>query len=189
MRLRLIALAVFLSVAPASAQVKGYRDVVTAAAVSDEGLFTVHRLNNRLLFEIPEAVLGRDMVVMSRIAKTQDGLGDGGANMAPNIVVRWERRDHRIVLRAVSHARTAAAGTPLELAVENANFAPVLASLPVQAAGEKTFVVDVTDLYLGDTPAFTLPRNRRTQLGVRSLDRERGWIEWARSFPINVEVR
>lgn len=189
MRLPLLALVVLLSVAPASAQVKGYRDVVTAAAVSDAGLFTVHRLNNRLLFEIPEAVLGRDMVVMSRIAKTQDGLGDGGANMAPNIVVRWERRDHRIVLRAVSHARTAAAGTPLELAVENANFAPVLASLPVQAAGEKTFVVDVTDLYMGDTPAFTLPRARRTQLGVRSLDRERGWIEWARSFPINVEVR
>ena len=189
MRLPVLVLAVLLSVAPASAQVKGYRDVVTAAAVSDQGLFTVHRVNNRLLFEIPDAMLGRDMIVMSRIAKTQDGMGDGGATMAPNMVVRWERRDHRVVLRAVSHARTAEAGSPLELAVENATFAPVLASLPVQATGDKTVVVDVTDLYLGDTPAFTLPRGRRTQLGVRSFDRERGWLEWARSFPINVEVR
>lgn len=189
MRFPVLVLAVFLSVAPASAQVKGYRDVVTPAAVSDDGLFTVHRVNNRLLFEIPDAMLGRDMIVMSRIAKTQDGMGDGGATMAPNIVVRWERRDNRVVLRAVSHARTAEAGSPLELAVENATFAPVLASLPLQATGEKTVVVDVTDLYLGDTPAFTLPRNRRTQLGVRSFDRERGWLEWARSFPINVEVR
>jgi hypothetical protein len=180
---------VFTPAAPAEAQLKDYREVVTPAAVSDEGLFTVHRVGARLLFEIPDAMLGRDMIVMSRLAKAQDGLADGGATMAPNIVVRWERRGDRIVLRAVSHSRTAEPGSPLALAVENSTFEPVLASLPVQAQGAGTAVVDVTDLYLGDTPAFTLPRARRTQLGVRAFDRERGWLEWARSFPINVEVR
>ena len=52
MRYPVLVLAVFLSVAPALAQVKGYRDVVTAAAVSDPGLVTVHRVDKRLLFEI-----------------------------------------------------------------------------------------------------------------------------------------
>lgn len=162
---------------------------VSASATSDEGLFTVHRAERRLHFEIPDAMLGRDMLIMSRIAKAQDGLADGGANMAPNIVVRWERRDGRIILRGVSYSRTADEGTPLALAVENSNFSPVLASLPIQRSGTGTSVVDVTDLYLGDTPMFTLPRARRTQLGVRSFDRERGWLEWARSFPTNIEVR
>jgi hypothetical protein len=50
-------------------------------------------------------------------------------------------------------------------------------------------VIDATDLYLGDVPAFTLPRATRTRLAVRSYDRERSWLEWARSFPINLEVR
>lgn len=162
---------------------------VSTTATSDEGLFTVHRAERRLHFEIPDAMLGREMIIMSRIAKAQDGLADGGANMAPNIVVRWERQEGRIILRGVSYSRTADNGTPLALAVENSNFAPVLASLPIQRSGNGTSVVDVTDLYLGDTPMFTLPRARRTQLGVRSFDRERGWLEWARSFPTNIEVR
>ncbi len=173
----------------ARAQTKPYADVVPASATSDAGLFTTHRVDDRLLFEVPDGVLGRDMIVMSRIASAQDGLADGGAMMAPNIVVRWERREDRLLLRALSYADTADAGTPLRLAVDSSNFSPVLASLPIAARGEQTSVVDVTDLYLGDTPAFSLPRARRTQLGVRSHDRARTWLEWTRSFPINVEVR
>jgi hypothetical protein len=182
-------LALLVTASHAQAQLKDYRDVVPASAVSDTGLFTVHRVGDRLLFEIPDVMLGRDMIIMSRIAKAQDGLADGGANMAPNMVVRWERRHQRIILRGVSYSRTADADSPLALAVENSNFAPVLASLPVQATGAATTVVDVTDLYLGDTPMFTLPRARRTQLGVRTFDRDRGWLEWVRSFPTNIEVR
>lgn len=176
-------------VAAAEAQPRPYRDVVPPTAASDEGLFNVHRVNDRLLFEVPDAVLGRDMIVMSRIAKAQDGLADGGSMMAPNIVVRWEQRGDRILLRALSHGNVADSGTPLALAVANSNFAPVLASLPVAARGTASSVIDVTDLYLGDTPAFSLPRARRAQLGVRGHDRDRTWLEWSRSFPINVEVR
>jgi hypothetical protein len=144
---------------PAAAQVKEYRAVVPADAQTDTGMFDVHRVGDRLLFEIPDALLGRDMLIMSRYARTQDGLADGGADMAPNIVVRWERRDDRIVLRGVSHRTGADAGTPLALAVENSNFAPVLQALPIAARGDGTSVVDVTDMYMADTPAFSLPRS------------------------------
>ncbi len=168
------------SAAPAPAQEKDYRSVVPATAQTDTGMFTVHRVGERLLFEIPDALLERDMLIMSRYARAQDGLADGGANMAPNIVVRWERRGDRLVLRGVSHRTTADEGTPLELAVENSNFAPVLHALPVATRGTASSVVDVTDLYMGDTPSFSLPRQRRTQLGVRSYDRGRSWLEWSR---------
>jgi len=173
------------------AQERSYAEVVPASAESREGLFDVHRVDDRLLFEIPDSILGRDMIVMSRYAAAQDGLALGGANMAPNMVVRWEERNGRVFLRAHSHANTADPEDNVHIAVENSNFAPVLAAFPVQArgAGGATRVVDVTDLYLGDHPAFSLPRNQRSRLAVRGPDRERSWLEWARSFPINVEVR
>jgi hypothetical protein len=173
----------------ASAQTQPYRTVVPASAQSDAGLFTVHRVGETLLFEIPDSILGRDMAVMSRYARAQQDLADGGDRMAPNMVVRWERRGERIDLRAISHESTADPNSSLHLAVENSNFAPVLASLPLRARGQGSSVVDVTDLYLGETPAFTLPRQARTRHTVRSYDRGRSWLEWARSFPINVEVR
>lgn len=178
-----------LSPCGAAAQVEDYRAVVPASARTDRGLFDVHRVDDRLLFEIPDSVLGRDMALLSRYAKAQDGLADGGDRMAPNMVVRWERREERVFLRAVSHENAANESSSLHLAVENSNFAPVLSSFPLRGRGDGTSVIDVTDLYLGDAPAFSLPRQQRTRLGVRSQDRDRSWLEWARSFPINVEVR
>jgi hypothetical protein len=178
-----------LAPAPVAAQGQEYRAVVPATARTDRGLFDVHRVGDRLLLEIPDSLLGRDMALMSRYASVQDGLANGGDRMAPNMVVRWEARDGRVHLRAVSHENTATEGTAVHLAVQNSNFAPVLHSFPVRARGQGTSVIDATDLYLGDVPAFTLPRATRTRLAVRSYDRERSWLEWARSFPINLEVR
>jgi hypothetical protein len=175
--------------ATALAQTADYRSVVPVSARSDDGLFTVHHVGDRLLFEIPDSLLGRDMALMSRYAAAQAGLADGGDRLGPNILVRWERRDDRVLLRGISHASTAEAGSPLELAVQNSSFAPVLRAFPVQARGAGTSVIDVTDMYLTDVPALTLSRQVRTRLAVRSHDRERSWLEWARSFPINIEIR
>jgi hypothetical protein len=47
----------------------------------------------------------------------------------------------------------------------------------------------VTDLYSEDVPVLWLPAGQRTEYGVRSLDGNRSFIESARSFPENVEVR
>jgi hypothetical protein len=185
----LVVAALFMLEGRAEAQPQPYRTVVPATAKSDAGLFTLHRVGETLLFEIPDSILGRDMVVMSRYASAQDGLANGGDRMSPNLVVRWERRDDRVYLRAVSHENTADANSSLHIAVENSNFAPVLQSFPVKARGEGSSVIDATDLYLGDVPAFTLPRQTRTRHTVRGYERSRSWLEWARSFPINVEIR
>lgn len=172
-----------------AAQIRPYDDVVPDDAESHAGLFDVHRVDEKLFFEIPDTLLGREMIIMSRYARTQDGLGGAGANMAPNLTVQWERRDDRILLRATSHETIAEEGSAIHIAVENSNFAPILQSLPIAARGDGTSVVDVTDLYVSDVPAFTLPRNQRQRFSIRSLDRGRSWIEWARTFPENVELR
>jgi hypothetical protein len=166
-----------------------YGDVVPADAESQSGLFGIHRTDGKLLFEIPDTVLGRDMIIMSRYAKAQDGLSNAGSNMAPNLVVRWERHEDQILLRAVSYQRIADEGSPVQMAVEHSSFAAILHALPIAARGDGTSVVDVTDVYLGDAPTFALPRQTRQRLSVRSFDRDRSWLEWTRSFPTNVEVR
>lgn len=173
----------------AFAQQKPYVEVIPAASSSERGLFDVHRVGAKLLFEIPDSLLGRDMIIMSRYAQVQEGFSQVGANMAPNLVVRWERRGDQVYLRATSHETTADSGTARWLAVQHQNFAPVLQSFPLAARGEGTSVVDVTDLYLGEHPAFTLQRSQRTPLAVRRYERDRSWLEFARTFPTNVEVR
>jgi hypothetical protein len=171
------------------AQERSYSEVVPASAESQEGLFGVHQVEDRLLFEIPDSIMGRDMAIMSRFAKVQDGLANGGDRMGPNLTVRWELRNDRVYLRSYAHSNTADPDDNVHLAVENSNFAPVLASFEVETRGSGTSVIDVTDLYMGDHPAFSFPRTQRNNYGVRSYERDRSWMEWARSFPINVELR
>ncbi|MHB1225024.1 MAG: zinc-dependent metalloprotease [Gemmatimonadaceae bacterium] len=175
--------------ATADAQPRPYAEVIPAGASVERGMFDVHRVGARLLFQIPDSLLGRDMIIMSRYGQVQDGLSQVGANMAPNLVVRWERRDDQLYLRAASHQTTADSGTARSIAVEHQNFAPVLQAFPVAARGDRTSVIDVTELYLGEHPAFTLPKAQRTEFAVRRYERDRSWLEFARSFPTNVELR
>src|SRR5690606_25318543 len=42
--------------------VKPYSQVITSEAMSTEGLFTVHELDNKYFYEIPDSLLGREML-------------------------------------------------------------------------------------------------------------------------------
>lgn len=63
------------------------QQAIPANAQSDEGLFTVYQSGNKIFYEIPNEMLGRDMAIMSRIAKTAEGLGWGGDRLAGQQVV------------------------------------------------------------------------------------------------------
>ena len=81
-------------------EIRPYDRVITKEAKTDEGIFPVHRIKDRVYYEIPKDKLGREFLWVSQIAKTTLGAGYGG-QAAGNRVVKWERRGDRILLRAV----------------------------------------------------------------------------------------
>src|ERR1041385_5799257 len=80
-------------------QPKPYKDVITAEAKSDPGLFIVHKIDEKYYFEIPESELGKDMLYQTEVAKVPAGMGFGGTP-AGHRVIRWTRRNNKIYLRA-----------------------------------------------------------------------------------------
>ena len=173
---------------------KPYAQVVTEAAESDAGLFTVHRLGATLLFEIPDSLMGRDLLSVSRIAQVPADLGafvSAGSKTAEQ-VIRWERNGDRVLLRTQSYAAVADPALPIAQSVRVNNFEPVVAAFDVAALSLDSagVVVDVTALYTKDVPALGgLTTAQRTQFKVRRLDEARSFIDEARSFPENVNVR
>ena len=169
---------------------KKYSEVVTKDAQTDEGLFTVHRVDDKLLYEIPDSLLGDEMLVVSRIARTADEIGYGG-EQSNGQVVRWEKQDKSILLRIVSYSNTATEDDPIYQAVRNSNFEPIIGSFEIQArnADSSASVIDVTKLFTTDVPTFGLQSGRREQYRVRRLDGERTYLVSAKSYPRNVEVR
>ncbi|MYK68022.1 MAG: DUF5118 domain-containing protein, partial [Gammaproteobacteria bacterium] len=56
-----------------------YSEVITGDAVSDDGLFAVHQVDTDFFYEIPIEQFGREMLVVSRISRTAENVGWGGA--------------------------------------------------------------------------------------------------------------
>ena len=120
---------------PTEPEIRPYERVITKDAKSDDGIFTVHRIKDRVLYEIPKDKLGREFLWVSQIAKTTLGAGYGG-QAAGNRVVKWERRGDRILLRAVSYDVVADPKAPIARAVEAANNNPILMAFNVEAEGK-----------------------------------------------------
>src|SRR5690606_38150850 len=100
--------------------IKPYDKVITKAAKTDEGLFTVHQIADDYYYEIPDSLFNREMLMVTRIAQTASGIGFGGGKTNEQ-VLRWEKKNNRVLLRVVSHDVYAADTLPIHEAVVNSN--------------------------------------------------------------------
>ncbi len=171
-------------------EIKAYSEVITDDAETDEGLFDVHKIDEDFFYEIPDSLLSREMLLLSRIAETQDEIGYGGEKLNTQ-VVRWQKKNDEILLRHVTYENVASDSLPVYRAVKNSNFEPIIATFDIESLGEDSsgVVIDVTDLYATDIPSLGLQSYHREQYRVRRLDPERSFIEHVRSYPRNIEAR
>ncbi|MDF2770928.1 MAG: hypothetical protein K0S86_421 [Geminicoccaceae bacterium] len=171
-----------------------YAQVITNRAVTDSGGITTHRVDERYFFEVPDSLVRRDFLFVSRVAGVPAGIGgftSAGSSIEERLV-RWERTGDRLVLRSLAVSAYADDSLPIAKSVAENNVGPILAAFPIQAYGRDslTYVVDVTDFFSGDTPGISgLTPAQRRQFQVRRLDPGRSFINTVKSFPLNIEVR
>eukprot|EP01093_Parvamoeba_rugata_P011512 TRINITY_DN3174_c0_g1_i4.p1 TRINITY_DN3174_c0_g1~~TRINITY_DN3174_c0_g1_i4.p1 ORF type:complete len:186 (-),score=40.83 TRINITY_DN3174_c0_g1_i4:9-566(-) len=132
-------------------KIQPYNKVITKDAISDTGLFTTHIVDENHFFEIPDSLFNKEMLMVSRISKTASGIGFGGGKINTQ-VLRWEKKDKKVLLRVVSHDVVAADSLPVHEAVLNSNFEPVLYSFDIKAVQKDslnpTTVIEVNDICL-----------------------------------------
>ncbi|ARN78996.1 zinc-dependent metalloprotease [Nonlabens spongiae] len=172
--------------------IKPYSKVITKEAKSDEGLFTVHQVDDNYFYEIPDSLFNREMLMVTRIAKTASGIGFGGGKQNTQ-TLRWQRKNDDVLLRVVSHQIVAADSLPVSIAVENSNFEPILYSFPIKAVKKDSVnnnvVIDVTDFFTKDVKAIGFPQRARRNYKITRLDDSRSYIDTLRSYPRNIESR
>ncbi|RAI84794.1 zinc-dependent metalloprotease [Algoriphagus yeomjeoni] len=169
---------------------KPYKEVITAKAKSKDGLFKVHQIEDKYYYEIPDSLLGRDMLMVTTIAKTADGIGYGGER-TNTLMLRWEKYNNDIHLKVISVNNFAADSLPIALAVKNSNLEPILQKFAIKslATDSTGIVIEATDLWAKDVQAVGLPKNERTQYKVTRLDTDRSYISHINTYPINIEAR
>jgi hypothetical protein len=172
--------------------VKPYSKVITKEAKTDKGLFAVHKIKNDYYFEIPDSLFNREMLMVTRIAKTATGLGFGGGKQNEQ-VMRWTRKGDKVYLKVVSYDIYANDSLPVHEAVVNSNFEPILYGFEVEAYKKDSIntniVINATKLFEEDVKAIGLQDRRRKSYKVSRIDKDRSYIDTIRSYPENIEIR
>lgn len=175
-------------------KIKEYSQVITKEAISDKGLFNSHKVGDKYYFEIPNTLLNKEMLLVSRIAKIPSGLGGGYVNAgssASEQLITWEKFQDKILIKVKSFASIANDSLPINISVKANNYEPTLFAFDIAAFSKDStsIVIDVTKFYSSDVKAISgLSSKLRETYKVKNLDDSRSFITSVRSFPMNIEV-
>ncbi|MDR1887290.1 MAG: zinc-dependent metalloprotease [Prevotellaceae bacterium] len=178
---------------------KPYREVVTGEAVTSVGMFRIHRIKEQYLFEIPDTLLNRDILVVNRIAKSAAGLRPGvnayaGDQIAEN-VIRFESAPfNRIFMRRMIFSENSIDSTDngMYRAVVKSNLQPIVASFQVKARGEdtvsKSYVIDVTGFLQSENEILYFNPNTKKNLSVGAIQNDKSYVVSIKPYPVNIEI-
>jgi hypothetical protein len=188
------------SVPAANTQVaspKNYNSIIRSNAITRKGLFWVHKVQDSYYFEVPDSVLGRDLLVVSRIAQGAAGIRPGYSGYAGDqighTIIRFEKGPaNKLFLRRITYEENAGDTTDaMYNAVIRSNLQPLVAAFGISAISpnDKGSLIDVTEYVNGDNDIFFFNSTSRQTMKVGYLQSNMCYIKDISSFPMNVEIR
>ena len=176
---------------------KPYNKVIDTTAVTQNGLITVHKMDNKYLYEISDSLLGSDIMTITRYSKTPAGGGIFGGEEINRQVVRWEKGlNNNILLRSITYViMSPDADKPLAQAVKNSTSDPIIGNYDVLAYKKDEsgkiigYVLDLTSTFDADVQTFSLDPIKKQMLNIVAFQKDKSFISKVSSFPINTEIR
>lgn len=178
---------------------KPYKQVITKKALTQEGLITTHKVDEKYYFELPMDLLEKEIMVVSRISGYVKNLSFGGAGMKsrPQQVIRFQKVDDKILMRSVSYHSVADEKEPIYKSLKNNNFEPIIHSFAIAAYNKDSSANKVSGVVFEVNPFFTtdialigaLNDGQRKRFAIGGVDSKRSLITSTKSFPSNTEIR
>ncbi len=171
---------------------KAYDKVITDKAITKHGLFTVHKVEDKWYFEIPDSILNREMIVTTRYSKTAGGGSVYAGELVNDQTILWEKGpNNNIFLRVVTVISVADSSNDIYKAVTNSNMNPIAQSFEIKALGKdsSSVVIDVSDFFKGDNQPVSLSEFAKKRYNLSGQISDRSYISGINTFPINTEVK
>ena len=171
---------------------KAYNTLIPDYAITKKGLFDVHQVNQKFYFEVPDSLLNREILVVTRFIKTPAGAKNyGGEKIGENTIVFEKGPHNNIFLRISTLVSGANEEDAISRAVNNSNITPILESFEIEANNERkdSYVIDVTKFINSENPLLALSGTQKDIYRLTSLESDKSYIKEINSFPINTEIR
>lgn len=154
------------------------------------GMFGVAHQDKDWYFEIPNELLGRRILAVTRYVSNTPGSSQYGGEEVTEKMIYWEKASNgNLLLRVDALTIQADEGQEIEKAVKVSSENPILASFkPESKSSEGSTRIKVTSLFEGDNPVFSLSNASKRQMNLGGVKGDASFIESIRTYPINTEV-
>ena len=167
-------------------------DSLTNGMKLTEGVINAYTNDdNKMYFEINKDLLNVEILVVTRLAQIPSGYSayiNAGSKTSEQ-VIEFQKKNNSINIRQLSFNNVANQEDPINQSVIENNFPPILASFEIKNSGANSFLIDVSNYFLNDSPGFNIINSRiKEQYKIGDVDKKRSSIDSARSFPENIEI-
>jgi hypothetical protein len=178
-----------------------YSEVITANAKTDRGLITTHKVDDKYYFEVPDSILGREILVVNRISRAAAGarsgfIGYAGDQISDNVISFEKGPNNKIFLKSISHqevSRDTSGG--MYNSVRNSNLQPIVASFDIRSnakdsiTGARGSVIDITEYLMGDNDILFFDARSKRALGLGQYQKDNSYVAEVRSYPSNTQIK
>ncbi len=166
-------------------------DSLTKRMTISKGIINSFTDNNKLFFEIPNDLLNKEILVVTRLAQVPSGYSPyiNAGSKTSEQVISFFKKNNRVDIKQISFNNIANEEDPINQSVTENNFSPILASFEIKNDDQTSLLIDVSDYFLKDSPGFNIINPRlKDNYKIGSVDKKRSSIDSVKSFPKNIEV-
>lgn len=158
--------------------------------INRPGLITVQKTKqDQWYFELPDSLLGKDVLVTTRYVSTPGNLGKFGGELCNEQVVYFEyNADSTLLLRSRMTINVADSTDNINKAIRVSNENPIIGTFKVEKhqKGKSRFRVDE---FFNSDHALSIHSQIHKAFKLTTPSREACFVEDMKSFPTNTEVR
>src|ERR1044072_452049 len=139
-----------------SRKLKPYNEIITAKAITNNGLIKTHQVDQRLFFELADSLLNRDILIVNRISKAPAGETGGYAGdwIGENVIQFAKGPNQKILLKRISYIDRShdSSENGMIRSILNSNLQPIVATFDIKtiSTDSKSAVIDITDFVNSD---------------------------------------
>jgi hypothetical protein len=170
-----------------------YKKVIPESARAQHGLFDIRQVDQKWYFEVPDSLLGRYLLTVTRYVTTAQGMGAYGGEKINEQTLYFEKgNNNNLLLRVLVYRQDVVNSSgPFYRAVMQSGENPIIAAFDIKTVNPKTgnAVIEVTDFFRKDVPAIAMTTEEKGSKKLGSLTDDRSFIERIGAYPINVEIK
>ena len=168
-----------------------YEQLIKKKGSVQNGLFTVRHIDDQWYFEVPDSVIGRYLLAVTRFTAVPQSFGKFAGEAVNKQTVYFEQRDDKtMLLRAYVLSQEADPKSNISRTLKASTADPIVASFKVIGRNKETKaqLIDVTSLFSKDNAVLSVSSNDSKQLKLGGLISDRTFIDTMKVYPINVEI-